>query len=142
MALVPMRRNPLTSLLNFAADRDREAMSLGDVISQIAQPALKGMGVQTDEMTPQPAVMRGPVPTAQPLGPMTGPAMAPTLASDTAVTDDFMRRLVKQESGGNPNAVSPKGAEFFPIFGHRTIALDPPTPLFPFFLRQVCDFPA
>jgi hypothetical protein len=36
--------------------------------------------------------------------------MAPTLASDTAVTDDFMRRLVKQESGGNPNAVSPKGA--------------------------------
>jgi hypothetical protein len=97
MALVPMRRNPLTSLLNFAADRDREAMSLGDVISQIAKPVLGGMGIKTDEMTPQPAVM-------------TGPAMAPTLASDTAVTDDFMRRLVKQESGGNPNAVSPKGA--------------------------------
>lgn len=97
MAMVPMRRNPLTSMLDFAAERNREAASLGSVISQIAQPALKGMGVQTDEMTPQPAVM-------------TGPAMAPTLASDTAVTDDFMRRLVKQESGGNPNAVSPKGA--------------------------------
>jgi hypothetical protein len=97
MAMVPMRRNPLTSMLDFAAERNREAASLGSVISQIAQPALKGMGVQTDEMTPQLAVM-------------TGPAMAPTLASDTAVTDDFMRRLVKQESGGNPNAVSPKGA--------------------------------
>lgn len=97
MAMVPMRRNPLTSMLDFAAERNREAASLGSVISQIAQPALKGMGVQTDEMTPQPAVM-------------TGPAMAPTLASDTSVSEDFMRRLIKQESGGNPNAVSPKGA--------------------------------
>jgi hypothetical protein len=35
--------------------------------------------------------------------------MAPTLV-DQPVSDDFMRRLVKQESGGNPNAVSPKGA--------------------------------
>ena len=78
MAMVPMRRNPLTSMLDFAAERNREAASIGSVISQIAQPALKGMGVQTDEMTPQPAVMRGPVPTAQPLGAMTGPAMAPT----------------------------------------------------------------
>lgn len=97
MAMVPMRRNPLTSMLDFAAERNREAASLGSVISQIAQPALKGMGVQTDEMTPKPAVM-------------TGPAMAPTLASDTSVSEDFMRRLIKQESGGNPNAVSPKGA--------------------------------
>lgn len=78
MAILPMRRNPLTSMLNFAAERDREAASLGSVISQIAKPVLGSMGVQTDEMTPQPAVMRGPVPTAQPLGPMTGPAMAPT----------------------------------------------------------------
>lgn len=78
MALIPMRRNPLTSLLSFAAERDREAMSLGDVISQIAKPVLGGMGVKTDEPTPQPAVMRGPVPQVQPLGPMTGPAMAPT----------------------------------------------------------------
>ena len=78
MALIPMRRNPLTSLLSFAAERDREAASLGSVISQIAKPVLGGMGVQTDEMTPQPAVMRGPVPQVQPLGPMTGPAMAPT----------------------------------------------------------------
>jgi hypothetical protein len=66
------------------------------------------MGVQTEE-TAQPAVMRGPVPMAQPLGAFTGPAMAPTLV-DQPVSDDFMRRLVKQESGGNPNAVSPKGA--------------------------------
>lgn len=78
MAILPMRRNPLTSMLNFAAERDREAASLGSVISQIAKPVLGSMGVQTDEMTPQPAVMRGPAPTAQPLGPMTGPAMAPT----------------------------------------------------------------
>jgi hypothetical protein len=53
--------------------------------------------------------MRGPAPQAQPLGAFTGPAMAPTLV-DQPVSDDFMRRLVKQESGGNPNAVSPKGA--------------------------------
>jgi hypothetical protein len=76
MALIP-RRNPLTSLLNFAADRDREANSIGSVISQIAGPALGQMGVQAEDQ-PQAAVMRGPVPTAQPLGPMTGPAMAPT----------------------------------------------------------------
>jgi hypothetical protein len=107
MALIP-RRNPLTSLLNFAADRDREANSIGDIITQIAGPALGQMGVKTEE-TAQPAVMRGPVPSAQPLGAMTGPAMAPTLV-DQPVSDDFMRRLVKQESGGNPNAVSPKGA--------------------------------
>jgi hypothetical protein len=94
MALIP-RRNPLTSLLNFAADRDREANSLGSVISQIAGPALGQMGVQAEDQ-PQAAVMRG-------------PAMAPTLV-DQPVSDDFMRRLVKQESGGNPNAVSPKGA--------------------------------
>jgi hypothetical protein len=107
MALIP-RRNPLTSLLNFAADRDREANSIGDIITQIAGPVLGQMGVKTEE-TAQPAVMRGPVPTAQPLGAFTGPAMAPTLV-DQPVSDDFMRRLVKQESGGNPNAVSPKGA--------------------------------
>ena len=76
MALIP-RRNPLTSLLNFAADRDREANSIGDIITQIAGPALGQMGVKTEEQ-PQAAVMRGPVPTAQPLGTMTGPAMAPT----------------------------------------------------------------
>ena len=76
MALIP-RRNPLTSLLNFAADRDREANSIGSVISQIAGPALGQMGVQAEDQ-PQAAVMRGPVPTAQPLGAMTGPAMAPT----------------------------------------------------------------
>jgi hypothetical protein len=76
MALIP-RRNPLTSLLNFAADRDREANSLGSVISQIAGPALGQMGVKTEE-SPQLAVMRGPAPQAQPLGAFTGPAMAPT----------------------------------------------------------------
>lgn len=108
MAMLPMRRNPLTSMLDFAAERNREAASLGDVISQIAKPALRGMGVQTEEA--QPAVMRGPAPTARPLGATTGPAMAPTLVQDTGVGQDFMSRLIKQESGGNPNAVSPKGA--------------------------------
>lgn len=98
MAMVPMRRNPLTSLLNFAADRDREAASLGDVISQIAKPVLGGMGVQTDEMTPQPAVMRGPVPAAQPLGPMTGPAMAPTLV-DARETPGLQPRVTELLTG-------------------------------------------
>ena len=95
MAMVPMRRNPLTSMLDFAAERNREAASIGSVISQIAKPALSGMGVQTDEMTPQPAVMRGPVPTAQPLGPMTGPAMAPTLV-------DFNPRSTELLSAADP----------------------------------------
>lgn len=103
-----MRRNPLTSMLNFAADRDREAASLGSVITQLASPMLGQMGVQT-ETTPQAAVLRGPAPTAQPLGAFTGPAVQPTLV-DQPASDDFMRRLVKQESGGNPNAVSPAGA--------------------------------
>ncbi len=103
-----MRRNPLTSMLNFAADRDREAASLGSVITQLASPMLGQMGVQTED-TPQAAVLRGPAPQAQPLGAFTGPAMQPTLV-DQPASDDFMRRLVKQESGGNPNAVSPAGA--------------------------------
>jgi len=102
MAMVPMRRNPLTSLLNFAAERDREAMSLGDVISQIAKPVLSGMGVQTDEMTPQPAVMRGPVPTAKPLGPMTGPAMAPTPVMSK---EELKANVFPGESGGDYNAL-------------------------------------
>jgi len=102
MAMVPMRRNPLTSMLNFAADRDREASSLGDVISQIVKPVLSGMGVQTDEMTPQPAVMRGPVPTAQPLGPMTGPAMAPTPVMSK---EELKANVFPGESGGDYNAL-------------------------------------
>lgn len=102
MAMVPMRRNPLTSLLNFAAERDREAMSLGDVISQIAKPVLSGMGVQTDETTPQAAVMRGPVPTAKPLGPMTGPAMAPTPVMSK---EELKANVFPGESGGDYNAL-------------------------------------
>lgn len=98
MAMVPMRRNPLTSMLDFAAERNREAASLGSVISQIAQPALKGMGVQTDEMTPQPAVMRGPVPTAQPLGAFTGPAVAPTLV-DARETPGLQPRVTELLTG-------------------------------------------
>lgn len=93
MALIP-RRNPLTSLLNFAADRDREANSIGSVITQLAGPALNQMGVQTEE-TPQPAVMRGPVPMAQPLGAFTGPAMAPTPV-------DFNPRSVELLSAADP----------------------------------------
>lgn len=102
MAMVPMRRNPLTSMLNFAADRDREASSLGDVISQIVKPVLSGMGVKTDEMTPQPAVMRGPVPTAQPLGPMTGPAPAPTPVMSK---EELKANVFPGESGGDYNAL-------------------------------------
>lgn len=102
MAMVPMRRNPLTSLLNFAAERDREAMSLGDVISQIAKPVLSGMGVQTDETTPQAAVMRGPVPTAKPIGPMTGPAMAPTPVMSK---EELKANVFPGESGGDYNAL-------------------------------------
>jgi hypothetical protein len=97
-----MRRNPLTSMLDFAAERNREAASLGSVISQIAKPALSGMGVQTDEMTPQPAVMRGPVPTAQPLGPMTGPAMAPTPVMSK---EELKANVFPGESGGDYNAL-------------------------------------
>jgi hypothetical protein len=100
MALIP-RRNPLTSLLNFAADRDREANSIGDIITQIAGPALGQMGVKTEE-TAQPAVMRGPVPTAQPLGAMTGPAMAPTpVMSD----EELKANVFPGESGGDYNAL-------------------------------------
>jgi hypothetical protein len=102
MAMVPMRRNPLTSMLDFAAERNREAASLGSVISQIAKPALSGMGVQTDEMTPQPAVMRGPVPAAQPLGPMTGPAMAPTPVMSK---EELKANVFPGESGGDYNAL-------------------------------------
>jgi hypothetical protein len=96
MALIP-RRNPLTSLLNFAADRDREANSIGDIITQIAGPALGQMGVKTEE-TAQPAVMRGPVPTAQPLGAMTGPAMAPTLV-DARETPGLQPRVTELLTG-------------------------------------------
>jgi hypothetical protein len=100
MALIP-RRNPLTSLLNFAADRDREANSLGSVISQIAGPALGQMGVQAEDQ-PRAAVMRGPVPTAQPLGAMTGPAMAPTpVMSD----EELKANVFPGESGGDYNAL-------------------------------------
>lgn len=88
------RRNPLTSLLNFAADRDREANSIGSVITQIAGPALGQMGVKTEE-TAQPAVMRGPAPQAQPLGAFTGPAMAPTPV-------DFNPRSVELLSAADP----------------------------------------
>lgn len=96
MALIP-RRNPLTSLLNFAADRDREANSIGSVISQIAGPALGQMGVQAEDQ-PQAAVMRGPVPTAQPLGAMTGPAMAPTLV-DARETPGLQPRVTELLTG-------------------------------------------
>ena len=100
MALIP-RRNPLTSLLNFAADRDREANSIGDIITQIAGPALGQMGVKTEE-TAQPAVMRGPVPSAQPLGATTGPAMAPTpVMSD----EELKANVFPGESGGDYNAL-------------------------------------
>lgn len=100
MALIP-RRNPLTSLLNFAADRDREANSIGSVITQLAGPALGQMGVQTEE-TAQPAVMRGPVPMAQPLGAFTGPAMAPTpVMSD----EELKANVFPGESGGDYNAL-------------------------------------
>lgn len=102
MALIPMRRNPLTSMLDFAAERNREAASIGSVITQIAKPVLGGMGVQTDEMTPQPAVMRGPVPTAQPLGPMTGPAMAPTPVMSK---EELKANVFPGESGGDYNAL-------------------------------------
>lgn len=110
MAIAPtFRRTPLKSMLDFAADREREANSIGNVIDQITKPILGGMGVQPEEMMPQPAVLRGPAPQAQPLGAFTGPPMAPTLVQDT-VTPEFMDRLFMQESGYNPNAVSPKGA--------------------------------
>lgn len=98
MAMVPMRRNPLTSMLDFAAERNREAASLGSVISQIAKPALSGMGVQTDEMTPQPAVMTGPAPQAQPLGAFTGPALAPTLV-DARETPGLQPRVTELLTG-------------------------------------------
>jgi len=77
-------------------------MSLGDVISQIAKPVLGGMGIKTDEMTPQPAVMRGPVPTAQPLGPMTGPAPAPTPVMSK---EELKANVFPGESGGDYNAL-------------------------------------
>jgi hypothetical protein len=100
MALIP-RRNPLTSLLNFAADRDREANSIGSVITKLAGPALGQLGVQTEEQ-PQPAVMRGPAPQAQPLGPMTGPAVAPTPVMSDA---ELKANVFPGESGGDYNAL-------------------------------------
>lgn len=89
MAMLPMRRNPLTSMLNFAADRDREAASLGSVITQLAAPALGQMGVQT-EAAPQAAVMRGPVPTT---------------ATPVAAIDELKANVFPGESGGDYNAL-------------------------------------
>lgn len=76
MAIAPsyMRRKPLSSMLDFAEERAREAASIGDVITKLAQPTLTSMGA-----APEPAVQRGPAPVPQKLGTVTGPAMAPTL---------------------------------------------------------------
>lgn len=92
MAIAPMFRSPSRSILDFAEERAREAASIGDVITNLAKPLVQ----QTE-------------PTPQPLGTFTGPALQPTLAQET-VTPEFMDRLFTQESGYNPNAVSPKGA--------------------------------
>lgn len=101
MAMLPMRRNPLTSMLNFAAERDREAASLGSVITQLAAPALWQMGVQTED-TPQSAVWRGAVPMAQPLGTASSQPMA---ATPVAAIDDLKANVFPGESGGDYNAL-------------------------------------
>jgi hypothetical protein len=51
------RRNPLSALLDYANARGDEASSIGNVMSQLANPILKGQGVQVAD-----AVQRGPVP--------------------------------------------------------------------------------
>jgi len=110
MAIAPsyMRRKPLSSMLDFAEERAREAASLGDVITKLAQPTLTSMGA-----APEPAVQRGPAPAPQKLGTMTGPATV-TRAGGTidpaTITDPLFRSMVKQESGFRTDAVSPKGA--------------------------------
>jgi hypothetical protein len=110
MAIAPsyMRRKPLSSMLDFAEERAREAASLGDVITKLAQPTLTSMGA-----APEPAVQRGPAPAPQKLGTMTGPATV-TRAGSTidpaTITDPLFRSMVKQESGFRTDAVSPKGA--------------------------------
>ena len=110
MAIAPsyMRRKPLSSMLDFAEERAREAASIGDVITKLAQPTLTSMGV-----APEPAVQRGPAPVPQKLGTMTGPATV-TRAGGTidpaTITDPLFRSMVKQESGFRTDAVSPKGA--------------------------------
>lgn len=111
MAIAPLpsrRRTPLMSMLDFAAARESEANSVGDVISQLAKPILGSMGVQ-----PQDAVQRGPVPTAQPLGTWSGPApvvQAGETIDPSTITDPLFRNIVAQESGFQTGLVSPKGA--------------------------------
>ena len=57
-------RNPLSSLLDYAAARGNEAASIGSVMSQLAQPILVSQGVQTEGAAPAAPMQGGGVPAA------------------------------------------------------------------------------
>lgn len=108
MAIAPsyMRRKPLSSMLDFAEERAREAASIGEVITKLAQPTLSSMGA-----APEPAVQRGPAPVPQKLGTMTGPAMAPTPVEFNAASkarlaqvDPRLAELMTRVEAQHPNA--------------------------------------
>ena len=84
-------RSPMASLLSFASQRDKDATSLGDIISQLAKPVLGDMGVKTSDI---------PAPTNVGAG----------RVDMESIKDPLFRKMVQQESGGQIDAISPKGA--------------------------------
>lgn len=81
MALTPTipRRNPLASLIDFAARRSEEAASVGDAISQLARPVLANYGVDTGQ-------------------PMTAPVMPPVAPPAAAAPTQPVQPLPKTTS--------------------------------------------
>jgi len=57
-------RNPLSSLLDYAAARGNEAASIGSAMTQLARPILVSQGVQTEGAAPAAPMQGGGVPAA------------------------------------------------------------------------------
>lgn len=110
MAILPtsFRRSALTSLLDFASEREKEASVIGNIMGQIARPALQEQGAVLDN-----AVVLGEAPEPQPLQTWSGAApvvQAQQTIDPASITDPLFRNMVRRESGFRTDAVSPKGA--------------------------------
>lgn len=90
------RRNPLSALLDYANARGDEASSIGNVMSQLANPILKGQGVQVAD-----AVQRGPVP--QPTLVEFNTTSKERLAGADPRLSDFMTEVERRASGQGIN---------------------------------------